>query len=51
MKFTILATVLTFVALAIASPIPVADDVSARQNHGMCVSAVDGGDPVQIDGC
>lgn len=42
MKFTtIVATVLSMAAFAVAAPI--AQDVSARQNHGMCVKGTPGG--------
>ncbi|KAF2174738.1 hypothetical protein K469DRAFT_613425 [Zopfia rhizophila CBS 207.26] len=49
MKFTtVVAAILSMAAFAIAAP--VAEDVAARQNHGMCVSSTDG-TPVEIVGC
>lgn len=71
MKFTIIATILSFAAFSMAAPIaaPAAEgvfsqdqpqmqtstdipsDVVARQNHGMCVAAPNGGEPVQIPNC
>jgi hypothetical protein len=53
MKFTIVAAILSFAAFTMAAPIaaPAAEDVVARQNHGMCVAAPNGGEPVQIPNC
>ncbi|KAF2278489.1 uncharacterized protein EI97DRAFT_456876 [Westerdykella ornata] len=43
MKFTtVVAAILSMAAIAIAAPTPVAEDVQARQNHGMCVKANQG---------
>ncbi|KAF2259996.1 hypothetical protein CC78DRAFT_585381 [Lojkania enalia] len=51
MKFTtVVAAILSMAAFAIAAPVaaPAAEEVAARQNHGMCVSGQPGG-VTQID--
>ncbi|KAH7394171.1 hypothetical protein DE146DRAFT_757649 [Phaeosphaeria sp. MPI-PUGE-AT-0046c] len=50
MKFTtIVATVLSMAAFAIAAPVSTAE-IDARQNHGMCVKS-EGGQVTQIPDC
>jgi len=51
MQFTIIiAAVLSLATFAVAAPVPVTEDVSTRQNHGMCVTS-DGNTITQIEGC
>ncbi|KAF1839600.1 hypothetical protein BDW02DRAFT_593486 [Decorospora gaudefroyi] len=49
MKFTIIATVLSMAAFAIAAPIA-GEEIAARQNHGMCVKGSPG-KVEQIENC
>ncbi|KAF2007740.1 hypothetical protein P154DRAFT_516553 [Amniculicola lignicola CBS 123094] len=51
MKFTaVVAALLSMAAIGFAAPTPVAEDVAARQNHGMCVKGSPGGQVTQIEG-
>ncbi|EUC39280.1 hypothetical protein COCVIDRAFT_22355 [Bipolaris victoriae FI3] len=50
MKFTIVATIISMAAVAIAAPIA-SEQVAARQNHGMCVKSDANGEITQIPNC
>ncbi|USP73274.1 hypothetical protein yc1106_00548 [Curvularia clavata] len=50
MKFSIVATILSMAAFAVAAPIA-NEDISARQNHGMCVKSDETGTVTQIPDC